>query len=315
MSAHALSAPTRMSWSDGLCIAGVVIIWGLNFVVMKWGLRGLSPMLLGALRFTVASLPFLLFVRRPAVSWKYVVAYGLVQAIGQFGLLFTALAYGMTAGVASVVMQTQALFTLLLAVPLLGERGAPAQWLGLGIAAAGLVAIASAHGEGPGQMTLVGFLLTLGAAFMWAVSNLVVRLAGNTGARYDPLAFIVWSSAVSLPPFYGLAVAVDGADATVAGLLGISWQEGLAVLFLGLLATLLAYTLWTRLLQRHSAGRVSPFSLLVPVVGLWAAAVAFDERLQPVQWLGVAGILLGLATNQLAVRRQMRRYRLQTARR
>ncbi|MVW71944.1 EamA family transporter [Bordetella sp. 15P40C-2] len=302
-----MSAHVRMSAGDVLCIAGVVIIWGLNFVVMKWGLQGLSPMLLGALRYTVASLPFLLFVRAPTVPWRFVVAYGLVQGIGQFGLLFTALAVGMTAGMASVVMQTQALFTLLLAVPLLGEKGAPLQWLGLAIAAMGLAAIASAHGDAPGQMTMLGFVLTLGAALMWALSNLVVRFAGNTGAKYDPFAFVVWSSAVTLLPFYGLAIGVDGADATISSLLNLGWREAFASLFLGLFATLLAYTLWTRLLQRHHAGRISPFSLLVPVIGLWAAAVAFDEQLALAQWLGVIAILFGLAINQWAAKRRMAR--------
>lgn len=298
-----MSTDVRMSWGDGLCVAGVVLIWGLNFVVMKWGLQGLSPMLLGALRYTVASLPFLLFVRIPSVRWRFIVAYGLVQGIGQFGLLFTALQFGMTAGMASVVMQTQALFTLLLAVPLLGERGYPMQWAGLAVAAAGLVAIASAHGDAPGQMTMLGFVLTLGAALMWALSNLVVRFAGKSGAKYDPFSFVVWSSAVAVVPFYGLAVAVDGSGATLNGLLSMGVREAFAALFLGLFATLLAYTLWTRLLQRHSAGRISPFSLLVPVIGLWAAAVAFNESLAMAQWIGVGAIFLGLGINQLAARR------------
>lgn len=298
-----MSTDKQMSWGDVLCVAGVVVIWGLNFVVMKWGLQGLSPMLLGALRFTVASLPFLLFVKFPSVPWRYVVAYGLVQGIGQFGLLFTALDFGMTAGMASVVMQTQALFTLLLAVPLLRERGYPLQWVGLAVSAVGLIAIASAHGDSPGQMTLLGFVLTLGAAFMWALSNLVVRFAGKTGAKYDPFSFVVWSSAVTVLPFYGLAVAVDGVDATVSSMANLGLREAFSVLFLGLFATLLAYTLWTRLLQRHHAGRISPFSLLVPVIGLWAAAVAFGESLVTAQWIGVCAILLGLGINQLAARR------------
>lgn len=299
-----MTASARMSVGDYLCIASVVTIWGLNFVVMKLGLQGLSPMLLGALRFTVASLPFLLFIRRPALPWRYIVLYGLAQGIGQFGLLFTALKIGMTAGMASVVMQTQAMFTLLLAAPLLHERGSARQWTGLTVAAAGLVAIASAHGEGPGQMTLVGFVLTLGAALMWAVSNLVVRFAGKTGTSYDPFAFVVWSSVVPIAPFFVLSILLEGSDATWNMLAALGVKEGMSVLYLGLLATLLAYTLWTRLLQRHRAGRVSPFSLLVPIIGLWVAAVAFDERLAVMQWIGVGAIMLGLAINQFVWRRQ-----------
>ncbi len=114
-----------LSRGDLLRALAVVVIWGLNFVVMKVGLQGLSPMLLGALRFAAASLPFLLFVHLPVLPWRFVVGYGLAQGLGQFGFLFLGLQLGMTAGMASVVMQTQAFFTLLLAAPLLGERARP----------------------------------------------------------------------------------------------------------------------------------------------------------------------------------------------
>ena len=76
----------------------------------------------------------------------------------------------------------------------------------------------------------------------------------------------------------------------------------LAVAYLALLATLLAYTLWTQLLQRHPAGRVTPFSLLVPVVGLWAAYFFLGEVPTAVQWGGVAAVLCGLVVNQVGGR-------------
>lgn len=287
-----------MSAGDAARVLAVVLIWGLNFVVMKLGLQGLSPMLLGALRFTVASLPLLLFVPLPRMRRRWLLAYGLAQGLGQFGLLFTALQLGMTAGMASVVMQTQAFFTLMLAGPLLGERALPRQWAGLAVALAGLLAIASAHGQGPGQMTLIGFVLTLGAALMWAVSNLIGRLAAREAGAYDPLGFVVWSSLVPILPFFALALFQQGGAACLAQLAGMGLRGVAAVLYLALLATLLAYSLWTRLLQRHSPGRIVPWSLLIPVVGLWAAAAAFGERPQPLQWLGTAAVLLGLLVNQ-----------------
>jgi O-acetylserine/cysteine efflux transporter len=287
---------------DYLKALAVVVIWGLNFVVMKVGLPGLGPMVLGALRFAAASLPFLLWVRFPCVPWGFVILYGLVQGVGQFGLLFTGIALGMTAGMASVVMQAQAFFTLLLAAPLLGEQARAHQWLGLLLAAVGLSLLAAAHGSLPGQMTLIGFFFTLGAALMWATSNLVVRFMGRTATTYDPFAFIVWSSLVPVVPFLILAVALDGVQPTLQTLLHLTLRQGLAVAFLALLATLLAYTLWTGLLKRFAAGRVAPFSLLVPVVGLLAAYFAFDEQLNPLQMLGTAVVLLGLVVNQMGER-------------
>jgi O-acetylserine/cysteine efflux transporter len=287
-----------LSRGDLLRALGVVVIWGLNFVVMKVGLQDVGPMLLGAMRFGMAALPFLLFVKFPNLPWRYVVGYGLAQGLGQFGFLFLGLQLGMTAGMASVVMQTQAFFTLLLAVPVLGERARGAQWLGLGVALAGLLLIATAHGEGPGQMTLAGFVLTLSAAFMWAVSNLVARLA-NRVADYDPLPFIVWSSVFPILPFLLLAVWMDGPQRVWQQAAGMGLRSWLVVLFLAWFATLLAYSLWTRLLKRHPAGRVTPFSLLVPVVGLWAAWVFFGELPLPQQWLGTGLVLFGLVVNQL----------------
>ena len=287
-----------LSRGDLLRALAVVVIWGLNFVVMKVGLQGIGPMLLGALRFAAAALPFLLFVKFPNLPWRYVVAYGLAQGLGQFGFLFLGLQMGMTVGMASVVMQTQAFFTLLLAVPVLGERARFSQGLGLVVALGGLVLIATAHGEGPGQMTLAGFVLTVSAAFMWAVSNLVARLASRV-ADYDPFPFIVWSSVFPILPFVALALWMDGPQTVAQQLRGIGWPALLSVLFLAWFATLLAYSLWTQLLKRHPAGRVTPFSLLVPVVGLWSAWMFFDELPLFQQWLGTGLVLMGLVVNQL----------------
>ena len=287
----------RLSRGDVARLAAVILIWGSNFVVMKLGLKGLSPFVMGALRFVVAASPVLAMVKPPKLPWGYLLAYGLAQGLGQFGCLFLGLQLGMTAGMASVVMQTQAFFTLLLAVPVLHERARPAQWAGLSVALAGLVTIACAHGNGPGEMTLVGFVLTLGAALMWAISNLVGRLAARVGP-YDPFNFIVWTSLVPIVPFFALACWQQGGDEVLRQLHSIDLRGAGAVLYLGLLATLLAYSLWTRLLQRHPPNKVAPWSLLVPVVGLWAAAVAFDEFPTPWQWAGTAAVLMGLVVNQ-----------------
>jgi O-acetylserine/cysteine efflux transporter len=298
---------TPLSRGDLLCALAVIVIWGLNFVVMKLGLQTLSPMVLGALRFMVASLPFLLFVRPPRMPWRFVVAYGLAQGLGQFGFLFLGLRLGMTAGMASVVMQVQAFFTLILAVAWLGERARGPQWAGLALAFGGLLVIAAGHGEGALQMTLAGFVLTLGAAFMWAVSNLVARKAAQVAPGYAPLPFIVWSSLVPIVPFWGLAWWSEGGQGIAAQLQAMDGKAVFAVLYLALLATLLAYSLWTRLLQRHAAGRVTPFSLLVPVVGLVAAMQVLDEQPTLWQWLGTAAVLAGMAVNQGLLRWPRRR--------
>jgi len=286
----------RLSRGEALSLAVVILIWGLNFVVMKLGLRSLSPMLLGALRFMVAAAPVFV-VARPLLPWHYIVGYGLAQGLGQFGLLFLGLRLGMPAGMASLVIQTQAFFTLLIGMAVLGERSHARQWLGLAVALAGLILIAAARGEGPGQMSLIGFMLTVGSAFMWASANVLGRLAARIH-DYEPVNFIVWTSVVPIAPFLALAALFDGAGSVLAQLRGIDAGVGLAVLYLGLLSTLLAYSLWTRLLKHHPAAKVAPWALLVPVVGMTAAAVAFGEKPAPLQWAGCAAVLLGLVINQ-----------------
>lgn len=290
---------SRGDWARALL---VIVIWGTNFVAMKFGLQTLSPMLLSALRFVAASLPFLLFVRPPkSVGWRYLAAYGVVQGVGQFGLLFLGLKLGMPAGMASVVLQTQAFVTLLLAAFFLKEPARIWHWLGLVVSLAGLVAIGSAHGEGGDAMTLAGFLLTVGSACMWAVSNLITRYAAHNGP-YEPFPFIVWSSVFPIVPLLALAVWTDGSDAVVQQVRGIDLTALASILYLALLATLLGYGLWTRLLQRYAASTVAPLSLMVPVVGLVSAMLLLGERPTPMQWLGTLAVLAGMCINQFGGR-------------
>lgn len=286
---------SRADWAKALV---VVVVWGLNFVVMKWGLATLSPLVLCALRFLAASLPFLLFVRPPRhLSWGVMAAYGLVQGVGQFGLLFTGMQLGMPAGMSSVVLQTQAFITMLMAAALLGETPHRWQWLGLCIAIGGLVFIGAAHGDGASGMTLAGFLLTVGAAAMWAGSNLLTRVAARQGP-YEPVSFIVWSSVFPIVPLLLLACVVDGTEAVVQQLRGLGGRELGVVAYLALLSTLLGYGLWTRLLQRYAASTVAPLSLLVPVVGLLSAMLLLGERPTAWQWMGTLGVLAGMVINQ-----------------
>ncbi|WP_424949078.1 EamA family transporter [Comamonas terrigena] len=287
-----------MSRADWLSALIVIVVWGLNFVVMKWGLATLSPLLLCALRFVAASLPFLLFVRPPRnLSWGLLAAYGLVQGVGQFGLLFTGMKLGMPAGMASVVLQTQAFITMLMAAALLGEKPQRWQWIGLTVAIAGLVLIGAAHGDGASQMTLLGFLFTVGAAAMWASSNLLTRMAAKQGP-YEPVSFIVWTSLFPIVPLLLLSLWLDGADQVAQQLQAIGVRELGVIAYLAFLSTLLGYGLWTRLLQRYAASTVAPLSLLVPVIGLLSAMLLLGEFPTALQWLGTAGVLLGMVVNQ-----------------
>jgi O-acetylserine/cysteine efflux transporter len=268
---------------------GVVLIWGLNFVAIKWGVDEISPFLLTALRYLGCALPAVFFIRKPQVGWPVLIAYGLTVGVLQFGFLFTAMRLGMPAGLASLVMQMQVFFTMGLAVALLGDRPTPLQLVGAAIALVGLGTIGAEH---IGGAVLVPLLLTLVAAFFWAISNIVTKRAG----KIDMLAFVVWGSLVPPLPMLALSLLVEGPQA-LTGLLTVSPQAIFSVLFIAYGSTLMGYGAWAVLLGRHPASLIAPFSLLVPVVGFAAAFIFLGEQVSGLEIAGSVLIFAGLLLN------------------
>jgi O-acetylserine/cysteine efflux transporter len=279
--------PNALRTSDLVAVLAVVFIWGINFVVMKLGLAYFTAFQMGAGRFLFAFLPLALWVRLPAVRVRWLLAFGLAQGVGQFGFLFVALQVGMTTALASVLMQTQVFFTALLGMALLRERiGRPLQF-GLGFAGAGLGMLGMSvllTGQAAG-VTGWSLLLNLAAAAMWAMANIVVRKAQQESSGFDPVGFVVWSSAFAVPPFIALSLVFDAPQAH-ANWVAAPWQGWVQIAFLGWIATVLANGLWTRLLKRYPANRVAPFSLGIPLVGLSAGIVLLGERVTALQWGG-----------------------------
>lgn len=279
----------------------VVTTWGANFTVIRLGLDGFPPMLLAALRYAFTALPWVFVVRRPAVPARYWVAYGLTGGLGQFACLFYAMHIGMPAGIASVVMQAQPVFTITFAAAMLREPILPQQLAGLAVAGSGLYLVATgAAGPGAGVPVPVGaLLLTIAAAAWWGVANIVIRLATARAAAQDEnldmLGVLVWSSLIPPLPFLGLSLVLDGPAVLAAALAGADLTSAFSVAYLAYGATLFGFGMWNRLLARYPAGRVAPLSLLVPVTGLLTAAVVLGERLSLLQGVGSALTILGLA--------------------
>jgi O-acetylserine/cysteine efflux transporter len=186
-----------------LLALAVVAVWGTNFVVIRWGLAELPPFAFAALRFALSSLPLLPFIARPATGWRTLASFGVLLGVGQFGLLFLAMRSDISPGLASLVIQTQVFFTIGLAMLLRGEGLRPLQILGFALALAGmgLIGLHVTGAAGTAGVSALGLLLVLGAAFSWAVANLVARSAG----KVDPLGFMVWSSLAAVPPLVGIS--------------------------------------------------------------------------------------------------------------
>ncbi|MEN3365154.1 MAG: O-acetylserine/cysteine efflux transporter [Burkholderiales bacterium] len=288
---------TRLTGRDLTAALCIVMVWGTNFAAMKFALHDFTPFQLGAARYVFAALPLIFLVRPPKLHWKWVVTYGLVQGVGQFGLLFTALQVGMTAALASVLMQTQVFLTALFSIVLLRERVSVPLQAGLVLAAFGLLCIAMnylAPGAAGSGSTPLGFLLCLMAAAMWAVSNILVRRLQRSTPDFDVLAYMVWSSLVPVVPYIALTLAFDAPE-TRWRWVAASWSSWVSIAYLGWIATILAYALWTGLLKRHPANRVAPFSLGVPVVGLATGMIVLGEVITAWQWAGIVLVVAALA--------------------
>ncbi|MGJ0482468.1 EamA family transporter [Pantoea agglomerans] len=287
-----------MSVKDMLLALCVVVAWGVNFVVIKLGLQGMPPFLLAGLRFSLVAFPAIFFVRRPPIPLRWLVVYGMTISFGQFAFLFLAIKLGMPAGLASLVLQAQAFFTLLLGALLLAEKLRWNHIVGIIIATLGMFMLATAGMEGQTSagITLTTMMLTLSAALSWGLGNITNKIIMRN--RSVPImSLVVWSALVPIIPFFACSLLFDGQAAIFNSLLHIGLQTVLALIYLAFVATIVGYAIWGNLLSRYETWRVAPLSLLVPVVGIITAALVLDERLSGQQMLGAVVIILGLLVN------------------
>jgi len=268
----------------------VVVLWGVNFAVIKVGLHGISPFVLGGLRMVFTAFPAILLVERPHLPFRVFAGFALTSFLGQFGLLFLAIKIGMPSGLASVVQQSQVFFTVLLAALVFGERPRPAQLAGTFVAALGLSVIGAQSGA---SFPLAGFVLTILAAAVWAVGNLVSRSLSRHGP-VNGLAFVVWSALIPPVPFFALARLAEGPGTIGASFRAMDARSWAAVGYLAFGATLGGFGLWNGLLKAYPAAQVARFALLVPVIGLGCGTVFFAEPLGTAQLAGSALVVLGV---------------------
>lgn len=282
-------------------------IWGFNFIVIKVGVAGVPPLLLASLRFALSAFPALFFIKKPAASWASLAAYGLLLGVGEFGLLFTAMKLGAPAGLSSIILQAQAFFTALIAALTLKEKVHAHNLIGMTIAALGLAVIAFAGRSGAGTvgagLTPVLVAMILLSAFFWAAANVVARKMPKT----DGLSLMVWSSLFSPLPLLGLSFAFEGGASIEAAFRGLQPISIAALAYLVILSTLFGYGAWNQLIMRYGAGKVAPFSLMVPIFGVSSGALVLGERFEAADALASVLVLAGLAIHVLGGRLGKRR--------
>jgi O-acetylserine/cysteine efflux transporter len=272
----------------------VAVIWGLAFVASRMALDELQPELMTALRFSIAAIPCL-FVRRPDVPWPLLIAISLSLFLGQFLAQAFAIAHGVPVGLSSVIVQSQALFTLAFAALLFRELPSRRQAAGIAIATTGLLMICGTVGY---DFSVAAFAVLMISPVSFAIGNLLLR--GAQGARmFDLFAWLCLAAAV---PLFALALASNGPQPVWHALTHMSLPGFACMVFLGGVSTSIAYWLWGRLLRDYPAAQVVPFALLVPFVGSAASSLAFGETFGPLRLAGMLTVVGGIAVMLLTRR-------------
>jgi drug/metabolite transporter (DMT)-like permease len=283
----AATLPERKS-IDSVTITAVlvtILAWASAFPAIRAGLQAFGPIELGALRFAIAAIPAALFlvVTRPA--WPSASDFLRLAAGGiLFVAFYTALLnmgeMTVSAGAASFIINTNPIMTAGLAMLVLGERFTARAWAGTAVSFVGIGLIA--FGEGEGMRLDIGALLILGAALCNSVTTVVQKPLFTC---HKPLTVSAWNmviGALALSPWLPNAAS----EFAVASASGIQ-----AVIYLGLVPSLVAYGTWAVALSRLPASRASNFMYCVPPVATLLGFV----------WLGEMPTLLGAVGGTMAL--------------
>jgi O-acetylserine/cysteine efflux transporter len=275
-----------MNARDTFLVVLTTLIWGFNFVVIKWGIQDVSAPMMTALRFALVAIPLVFFVRRPKMPLAIIATYGLLFGCGIWGLVNFAISLGTPAGQASLLLQSSAFMTVIAGILLFSEEMSGRKVVGILLALVGFILIAKGAFE---TNTVWGVGLVILAGLSWTICNVIIRAYKPA----DILSFIVWSSLfVPIPIFLYLSLFTSE---LTHGLNISGWRGITSILFQAGITTVLGYGIWTNMISKYGLAMVSPYSLLVPVSGLIFAWILFGETAEPIELIGSALVLIGLA--------------------
>lgn len=281
----------------------VTAVWGLNFPVTKLGLAAIDPLLLTALRFMLAALPWVFFVERPRVAFRLLAAYGLIFGVAMWALINLGIAWGVPPGIASLLIQFSAFFTLGWGVVFFGERLGWLQWLGTVLAAAGLVGIVL---RSPGDASTAGLALVIGSALAWSIGNVVIKVSKVR----EIFAFVVWASLFPPIPLMLLTWLLHGSAPFTALPLQLNAITVFSLAFQVYAATHFSYWGWNLLLREYPMSRVAPLSLLIPVFGIFSSMAIFGQYPGPTDWLLILLVLMGILLGSAHLHAMLLRFRV-----
>lgn len=275
----------RLSIIDILMGLGVALVWGMGIVFAKGAIADFPPILLMALRFAVTALALVWFVKPPLGQMGPFFVIALISAAIQYSLTFTGLT-GIDASVAALVVQLEVPFLVILGALFLGERTGLKKWLGIIVAFVGVGLIAGEPKLGGAWLHLA---LVAGGALSWSIGQVLVRRLKDVSG----MTVTAWVAVFATPQLFVMSWMFE--DNQVAALQSAGWLVWSAVLYLGLIMTVLGYGIWYSLVRKHPVSLVAPFLLMLPVFSVIGGRIFLDERLTPQTTLGGVLVIAGVA--------------------
>ncbi len=275
-----------MNTKSILSLVSIMVVWGLNFSIIKIGLDTISPWLLSMGRYLFTVVPIIFFIPRPECHWKWVVLFGIFSGIFQFALLTFSIEFGMSPGLASVALQVHVFFTIILGIVFLHERITKITVTSLIIGLGGLIVLGSSKDTDTNMIAVI--LLSL-SALSWAFSNIITKKTGDV----NMFSFVIWSSLIPIFPLLFMSIYFDGWDGVVQNIESISGASIMSLLYLSYATTIFGFGLWSTMIKKHGSGTVAPFTLLVPIFGVLGGYLIFGDVLSSVET--VSGILILIA--------------------
>ncbi|ETD70748.1 membrane protein [Pelistega indica] len=281
-----------MPLRDWLAALLTIIVWGLNFLISKIGLAELPPLLFGGIRVFMVAFPAIFFLKPPKAPWKLIIAYGTTINFLQFAFMLSSLAFGLSGGLTSLLMQMQAFFTIIFAALYFKEKIPLGSLIAIFIAFLGITLLI----QGANTETVIPFLgliCVVGAAISWACGNITIKLMREV----NMVSLVVWGGLISTPMFMLASYIFEGPERIASSLSNASINAYIAAAYSAYMSNLVGYVLWGRLLATRPVNLIAPLTLLVPIVGIISNAIAFHEKLSVIQWFGVITVMLALIIN------------------
>jgi len=270
-----------------LIALSVVVVWGLNFSIIKLGVNEMDPLILTGLRFLFAAIPAILFIPKPKVAWPIIATYGILFGVGVWGMLTLSIHVGMSAGMASLLLQSSAFISVLLGTVFLKESLSPAKITGLLLSVIGLILIFTIT---DGSVTGLGILLALVAAVSLSLITLIIK----TNTINEMFSFVVWSCIFAPMPLFMLSYLLQGSEGFISLAQNISFSGLFSIMFQAYPVTLLGYFLWNKLTVIYPMSTMAPLTLLVPIFGFLGSVIFYQEPIGLTKAIAFSLIILGL---------------------